>query len=209
MKHVGKMKNNGAKVVVAFRTLPGDPHNALVLGTGNLGESYHDALMSLIQDPSGQQANELGEILAVRKFPDGNTMLNWLHSRNHLKKIPTNMIIMTPTANDTLPLDELNKLIAEQKGITLEELAVQEDAEKPSAKSKKSSDEFSKTTSKSVSGDIEESEVIVPQINEKLTPAQLRSKADALFKEAQLLRKQADEIDPPKSKKKQVLADAE
>jgi hypothetical protein len=165
--------------------------------------------MSLIQDPSGQQANELGEILAVRKFPDGNTMLNWLHSRNHLKKIPTNMIIMTPTANDTLPLDELNKLIAEQKGITLEELAVQEDAEKPSAKSKKSSDEFSKTTSKSVSGDIEESEVIVPQINEKLTPAQLRSKADALFKEAQLLRKQADEIDPPKSKKKQVLADAE
>jgi hypothetical protein len=213
MKHVGKMKNNGAKVVVVFRTLPGDPYNSLVVGTGNLGESYHDALMSLIQDPSGQQANELGEILAVRKFPDGNTMLTWLHSRNHLKKIPTNMVIMTPTANDTLPLDELNKLIAEQRGITLEELAVQEDLEKQVEKPKKSSDEFAKTTSKSVSGEIEEPEIVLPVKTdieaEPLTPAQLRSKADKLFKEAQLLRKQADEIDPPKSKKKQVLTDAE
>jgi hypothetical protein len=209
MKHVGKMKNNGAKVVVVFRTLPGDPYNALVLGTGNLGESYHDALMSLIQDPSGQQAYELGEILAVRKFPDGNTMLNWLHSRNHLKKIPTNMVIMTPTTNDSLPLDELNKLIAEQKGITLEELAVQEDVEKPAVKSKKSPDEVTKTTSKSVSGELEDLGIVVPVETEELTPAQLRSKADKLFKEAQLLRKQADEIDPPKSKKKQVLADAE
>jgi hypothetical protein len=30
-----------------------------------------------------------------------------------------------------------------------------------------------------------------------------------LFKEAQMLRKQADEIDPPKSKKKEVVANVE
>jgi hypothetical protein len=41
-----------------------------------------------------------------------------------------------------------------------------------------------------------------------MTPAQMRSKADALFKQAQVLRKQADEIDPPKSKKK-VSVEAE
>ena len=75
MKHVGKMKNNGAKVVVAYRTLPGDAYHALVIGTGNLGESYHDSLMSIVQDAEGQQANELADILAVKKFPDGSNML--------------------------------------------------------------------------------------------------------------------------------------
>jgi hypothetical protein len=33
----------------------------------------------------------------------------------------------------------------------------------------------------------------------------MRSKADKLFKEAQALRKQADAIDPPKSKKQQTV----
>ena len=86
MKHVGKMKNNGAKVVVVYRTLPGDPYSALVVGTGSLQASYHDALMSLVQDASGQSANELADILAVRRFPDGNNMLSWLHINNYLKK---------------------------------------------------------------------------------------------------------------------------
>ena len=48
MKHVGKMKNNGAKVAVAYRTLPGDSGSALVIGTGSLPESWHDTLMSEI-----------------------------------------------------------------------------------------------------------------------------------------------------------------
>jgi hypothetical protein len=46
--------------------------------------------------------------------------------------------------------------------------------------------------------------VIVPVtaevITEELTPTQMRSKADALFKQAQTLRKQADAVDPPKKK---------
>ena len=75
MKHVGRMKNNGARIAVAYRTLPGDSGSALVVGTGNLPESWHDSLMNLIQDASGQAANELADILAVRRFPDGNNML--------------------------------------------------------------------------------------------------------------------------------------
>ena len=35
-----------------------------------------------------------------------------------------------------------------------------------------------------------------------MTPAEMRSRADALYKEAAKLRKDADEMDPPKSKKK-------
>jgi hypothetical protein len=197
MKHVGKMKNNGAKVVVAYRTLPGDPLSALVVGTNNLGDTYHDSLMSTVQDNSAQQANELADILAVRRFPDGSNMLEFLHRRGNLKKVSTNGVLMTPTPQTSISLDELNVLIAEQKGITLDELAVT-DGITPNPKSKKS--DPTKTTSASVNG--EEEIVVVETAEEDMTPAQLRSKADALFKQAQVLRKQADAIDPPKSKKK-------
>lgn len=191
MKHVGKMKNNGARIVVAYRTLPGDPYSALVIGTGNLGESYHDALMNLVQDTSAQQANELADILAVRKFPDGNTMLQWLHTHGHLKKVPTNLVIMTPTRNDTVQLDELNLIIAEQKGISLEDLAVNDG----STDSKQATKKPSKPASD------QDGEVDVSS----MSPAQLRSRADSLFKEAQQLRKQADLLDPPKRKKKELV----
>ena len=81
MKHIGKMKNNSARIVVAYRTVPGEPLNALVVGTQGLQDSYHDSLMQLVQEDSGQQADELADVLAVRKFPDGTNMLEFLHTR--------------------------------------------------------------------------------------------------------------------------------
>ena len=184
MKHVGKMKNNGARIAVAYRTLPGDPLSALVVGTGNLGDSYHDSLMSLIQSTEGQQANELADILSVRRFPDGSNMLEWLHTRGHLKKVPTSGVLMVPTPSNTISLDELNQLIADQKGVTIDDLAIT-DGNKPNPKSAKKVEEE-----------------IVIETEDDQSPAALRSKADALFKQAQQLRKKADELDPPKSKKK-------
>ena len=208
MKHVGKMKNNGAKIVVAYRTLPGDPYSALVIGTGNLNESFHDSLMNLVQDVSGQQANELADILASRLFPDGNNMLSWLHANGHLKKVPTNMVIMTPASSSSIQLDELNVMIAEQRGVDLEDLAVS-DGTTPVKKPKK--DDVVKTTSQSVSGDEEIQTTSTPEAksNKPLTPSELRSKADKLFKEAQVLRKQADDLDPPKRRTKKVTVEAE
>lgn len=191
MKHVGKMKNNGAKIVVAYRTLPGDSDSALVIGTNSLPDSWHDALMNLVQDVSGQQANELADLLAVRKFPDGQSMLEALHGSGLLKKVSTAGVIMTPASNATILLSELNVIIAEQKGVNVDELAVT-DGVKPNKKTPKPA------------------EVAVEESTEDLSPAQLRSKADALFKQAQTLRKQADDLDPPKSKKKkEVVEEAE
>jgi len=123
MKHVGKMKNNSARLAVVYRTLPGDAHSALVVGTQGLTDSHHDSLMSMIESDSGQQANELADILAVRKFPDGSVMLGYLHNNGHLKKVPTKMIFMTPDSQTQIPLDELNLLIAQQKGVSIEDLA--------------------------------------------------------------------------------------
>jgi hypothetical protein len=213
MKHVGKMKNNGARVAVAYRTLPGDSGNALVIGTGNLPDSWHDTLMTVIQDPSGQQANELADILSVRKFPDGRNILEALHVGGFLKKVPTSLVLMTPTGNPnvTVPLSELNQLIAEQKGISVDDLAVKDGSVNTTPRTNKqvndeiesitespSREDVTRTTSSSVN--YEET----PQAN--LSPAELRSKADALYKEAARLRKEADTIDPPKSKKKDTVA---
>jgi hypothetical protein len=47
---------------------------------------------------------------------------------------------------------------------------------------------------------VEESPII-DTTNINLSPAELRSRADALYKEAAKLRKEADEKDPPKVKK--------
>lgn len=202
MKHVGKMKNNGARVAVAFRTIPGDPHSALVIGTNGLADAYHDALMSLIESESAQQANELADVLAVRKFPDGSNMLEWLHSRGSLKKVPTNLVLMTPDNKSQIQLDELNILIADQKGLTLEQLAITEgeaiivEPNAPATQNKWDKAREDRATAKAAK---EEAETIS---SISLSPAEMRSRADALYKEAARLRKEADAVDPPKKKTK-------
>jgi len=133
-KHVGKMKNNAARIAIVYRTLPGDPLSALVVGTTGLPDAYHDSLMSLIESDAGQQANELADVLSVRRFPDGDPMLGWLHNRGHLKKVPTNMVLMTQNAKSQIQLDDLNKMIAETKGVDLEDLAVTDGTQVPKKK---------------------------------------------------------------------------
>jgi len=207
LKHIGKMTNNDVKVIVAYRTLPGDPLSALVIGTNNLGDAYHDGLMNLLQDVSGQQANEFADIMAVRQFPDGSNMLEWCHTRGQLKKVPTKLVMMTPTNQAHILLEDLNKLIAEQKGISVEELSVTDGTQKKKPAVKK--DDPTRTTSSTVNEDGQNSQSAHKEIvTENLTPSQMRSRADKLFKDAQELRKQADAIDPPKSKKKSLTVEA-
>lgn len=192
MKHVGKMKNNSARLAVVYRTLPGEPDNALVVGTQGLPDSHHDSLMSMIESDSGQQVNELAEILAVRKFPDGSVMLGYLHQYGHLKKVPTKMVLMTPDSQTQIQLDELNRLIAEQKGVSVEDLAITDGTQK----------------NRTVKSPVKAEQSTITNTT-PLTASEMRSKADALYKEAARLRKEADLLDPPKSKKKTVKIEAE
>ncbi len=193
-KHVGKMKNNAARIAIVYRTLPGDPLSALVVGTTGLPDAYHDSLMSLIESDAGQQANELADVLSVRRFPDGDPMLGWLHNRGHLKKVPTNMVLMTQNVKSQIQLDDLNKMIAETKGVDLEDLAVTDGTQVPKKKAVVNSSE----------------EIIIPKdpetSNTPKSALEMRSLADKLFKDAQNLRKQADALDPPKKKAKLVEA---
>jgi hypothetical protein len=206
MKHVGKMKNNSAKVAVVYRTLPGDPNSALVVGTNGLSDAYHDTLMSLIESDAGQQANELADIISVRRFPDGNVMLNYLHTNGHLKKVPTTGVLMTPNSQTSLPLAELNQIIADQKGVALEDLAVTEDGAKPTKKTSETKSQEKIVVDQEIT--VKPDPVKAPVAEEKpVTVSDLRSMADKLFKEAQALRKKADELDPPKKKAAKAKAE--
>jgi hypothetical protein len=206
LKHVGKMKNNGAKVCVIYRTLPGDSFGALVVGTSSLSELHHNSLMVEVESDLGQQANELGDHISNRYFQDGSNMLEQLHLTGKLTRVATTDVIMTPAAGAELQLDELNLMIAEQKGVTLDELSITSDT-LPVHRTKVENIEINDLTKASNSNEvvIEDPSKTKPAkvtLTEKaLTSASdYRSEADRLYKEAAKLRKIANEIDPPKKK---------
>jgi hypothetical protein len=196
MKHVGKMKNNSARVAVVYRTVPGEHLNALVVGTNGLPDAYHDALMGVIESVSGQQSNELADILATRRFPDGDVMLSWLHTRGHLKKVPTNLVLMTPDTKTQIQLDELNKVIADQKGISVEKLAIT-DGKQEEKTSNRNKDSSRKAEEIIIDDVVVESE---PVVEAPVTASDLRSMADKLSKQAAEMRRKADELAPPVKK---------
>ncbi len=48
-KHIGELVDGGAKVVIMYRTVPGEPNNCLVVGTKFLPDMYHNALMKAVE----------------------------------------------------------------------------------------------------------------------------------------------------------------
>lgn len=199
------MKHNDAKVCIVYRTLPGDAHSALVLGTSSLPDQYHNSLMQVIESQDGQQANELGDALSTRFFPDGTNILEQLHLTGKLVKVATDKVWMTPTPADQISLDELNLMIAEQKGVALDDLSIK--AEMPHVK-------------KEGAEEIKLQEIEIKPVKEEIVPVEInpdtpvsasayRSQADKLYKEAARLRKMADELDPPKKKTVSAKKNAE
>ena len=194
-KHIGRLKSNKRKVAVAYRTIPGDHTHALVVSTENLTDSDHDVLMQLVDSPSGQSAYELAEAMARTRLSDGSVMLARFHAQGKLIKVPTSEVLMTPTTNTTVELDELNKLIAEQKGVSIADIALQGDTTTLAT-----AQEVRDTTAPSnepVSAPTQEG-----VLSDEDLAAQYRSQADTMFKEAKRLREQAEELAPTKKKVK-------
>jgi hypothetical protein len=63
IKHVGRMRATNTKILVVFRTLPGESNMALVLPVPALSDSYHDSIMKVVESDQAQQAFEFGEIM--------------------------------------------------------------------------------------------------------------------------------------------------
>jgi len=196
MKHIGKLKNTGTRVLVVFRTVPGESDRALVVNASQLPDPQHDSIMSLVESEQAQDAFEFGEILFTRPFPDGRPMLRALQAEGRLQKVPTDSVIMTPAIGSEIPLDQLNLIIAQQKNCTVDELCTFVSGYK-GEKEEKKVEEVKK-----------ESAPLQAATNEALSDKDLakglRSQADALYKEAARLRKQADDLDPPQKKATKV-----
>jgi hypothetical protein len=206
LKHIGRMVNTGAKVLVVFRTLPGESNMALVLPVSNLSDSYHDSIMTVVETDQAQETFEFGEILFTRTFPDGRPMLQALQSDNRLQKVPTDLVIMAPTTNDNVQLDQLNVLIAEQRNCTVDELYTF-----VSGAPKKSNgsvvEEIVEVKDLSPTEPLKAPENAV--LSDKDIAKSYRSQADAMYKEAAKLRKEADELDPPQKKVTKVKESAD
>jgi len=202
IKHIGKIKASGAKVVVVFRTLPGESHMSLVLPVTQLSDSYHDSIMKLVEIEQAQDVFEFGEIMFTRTFSDGRPMLQALTADNVMLKLPTDAVVMTPAPGTEIDLHQLNVLIAEQKNCAIDDLYTFV----AGAPKKATIQEVVEV--KDLGRDLGEPQRPTPPLkasaNEVLSDKDIaknyRSQADSMYKEAARLRKEADSLDPPAKK---------
>tara|TARA_B100000035_G_scaffold311337_1_gene320730 strand:+ start:688 stop:1311 length:624 start_codon:yes stop_codon:yes gene_type:complete len=205
LKHVGRIAANKRKVIVAYRVVPGDPDYCLVIQTENLSADEHDTLIKTVESAAGQEAYEFAEAMARAYLPDGRNMLAGFQTTGKIRKVESKDVEMTPNGNTTILLDELNRVIAEQKGVTVADLALKG----PDGETKQPEANANEDTVDPVAA-YTESTPEEGVITDEQLAAQYRSQADALFKEAKALREQAEELVPTKKRttKKTETSDA-
>jgi hypothetical protein len=71
--------------------------------------------MKVLEGDVGQQAEEFADALHRSMLPDGRLILETLHRERMIKKIRTADVLMTPLPNQSIRLDELNKMLNEMK----------------------------------------------------------------------------------------------
>jgi len=188
IKHVGRLTTNNRKLVVAYRVVPGEPENCLVIHTESLEAADHDTLITMVESNAGQTADELSTVMARTQLTDGSNMLARFHQTGKLVKVPTNIVELTPNRTTAIKLDEINQMIADQKGVTIEELAIPDTTQSAPAPTAPAVEDATPTSE--------------APLDDEALAAQYRSQADSLFKEAKRLREQAEELVPTKKKAK-------
>ena len=131
-KHIGELADGSkAKVVILYRTVPGEADNCLVVGTKFLPDLYHNGLMKAVESEGGQAADELADYLGRQTFADGTNMLAMLHNDNYIKKFKTKEIMVTYGSGEDgrILLNKLNEMIAKEKGVSVKDLAKDPEAE--------------------------------------------------------------------------------
>lgn len=192
LKHVGRIKSNNRRIVVAFRVIPSEPDNCIVVTTENLSADEHDTLIKMVESNAGQDANDLSQVMSRTSLPDGRNMLAHFHRTGKMVKVATDQVEMIPNRNTSILLSELNELIAQQQGVTVADLA--------------GTDSNAATKEVAETVDAPKKSEPVSDSNEPLTDdalaAKYRSDADKLFKEAKRLRDEAEKLAPSKKSTK-------
>jgi hypothetical protein len=194
LKHIGK--HNNKKVVVLYRTVPGEDHMCLVLYSDTLPRIYHDDIMRVLESDIGQQAKEFSDALFRNLFSDGSNMLQKLHQERLIKKVPTNQVIVTPTANSSVRLDELNEI--------LNKMAAGEEAVAKMAELDKNSGFRNSKGNNTSSAVADPTTVLTDQdlARQRLEQAQsMKSQAETLLAEAARLESEAAALDKPQPRK--------
>lgn len=198
LKHVGRLANNKRRVIVAYKVLPGQPEDCVVVTTENLEAGDHDALIKLVESPAGQEADDLATVMMRTQLSDGSNMLARFHTTGKMVKVKTADVEMIPNQNTSIRLNELNEAIAQQKGVTVADLAVTgEDGQTVQPASAEPT-----ITASEMAAAAPGVEPIAEEgvISDEALAKKFRSDADRLSKEAAELRRQAEELVPTKKK---------
>jgi hypothetical protein len=113
LKHIGR--HGDRKVAILFREVPGEDHMCLVVYPETLPTHIHNSIMSTLESLPGQAAPNLADVLSRNLLPDGRAQLVALHQEGMIKKVPSNQVIVTPTATSNVKLDEMNQIIREME----------------------------------------------------------------------------------------------
>ena len=113
MKHVGK--HGDRKVCILFRQVPGEDHMCLCIYPEVLPAHWQDSIQRALESEVAQQSEELADALHRSFLPDGRPVLETLHQERMIKKLRTSDVIVTPTNDAKIRLDELNKMLNEMK----------------------------------------------------------------------------------------------
>ena len=113
MKHVGK--HGDRKVCILFRQVPGEEHMCLVIYPDTLHAHWQDSIQKALESDVAQQSEELADALHRSFLPDGRPVLQTLHQERMIKKLRTSDVLVTPTGDSKIRLDELNKMLNEMK----------------------------------------------------------------------------------------------
>ena len=208
LKHVGKMKKAGSKVLVAFRTLPGESNQALVIPVSSLSDNYHDDIMKLVETTEAQSAFEFGEVLFTRSFSDGRPMLQALKADNRMAKVPTDDVLMMPSPGSEIALHQLNTLIAEQKNCAVDDLCTFVSGSKKNTPEVQELVKVKDLAPPSTPAVVPLKAAANEVLSDKDIAKSYRSQADSMYKEAARLRKEADDLDPPAKKAAKAKEDA-
>lgn len=111
MKHIGK--HDQRRAVLLFKEVPGEDDMCLIVYTDVLPKLIHDPLMKCLESEVGQNAVDITGPLSRTLMDSGENVLNTIHANGYIRKVPTNQMIITPNANTTIRLDELNKILKE------------------------------------------------------------------------------------------------
>jgi hypothetical protein len=183
IKHVGK-NGQGKKVVVVFREVPGDSDSCLVIPTESLPRLHHDDLIRAVESNNCQDSMDPSEFLFRQVFNDGTNMLNTIHQRGWMVKVPTKSIIMTPQPGVNINLVDLNRELTQL-------------SRESAAQGTRSVDvnpvKSTNTTGTSTQGAIDDVQLA----------SKLRAQANTFEAEVRRLREEAEALDP----KGQVVAD--